>query len=235
MKRATFSTLFLTALILTSGFCQGQSVAKETRDVRNFTKVSFGVAGNLYINLGPEYRVVMEGNRRTLDEIKTEVSGGRLIIRRDNWRFSTNDERVTINITMPEIEGLSVSGSGKAEIVDFVKSDDLNLSVSGSGKLLTRKIEIDDLNCGISGSGDIILSESGTVDRATISISGSGGFQGEPVEIDHLKVSVSGSGNCYCKVGDSLDASISGSGNVTYLGNPRLNARVSGSGRVRSK
>ncbi|HUV00773.1 MAG TPA: head GIN domain-containing protein [Bacteroidales bacterium] len=235
MKKVILSAAFLIALILTTGISYGQSVVKETRDVRNFTKVSFGVSGNLYIKLGSEFRVEIEGDRRVLNEIATEVSGGRLIIKQENWRFNFKDERVTINITMPEIEGLSVSGSGRAEIMDAVNSDDLNLSVSGSGKLITRGMEVDDLSCGISGSGDILLEGNGKVDRATIAISGSGGFQGESIEIDHLKISISGSGNCYCKVGDSLDASISGSGNVTYLGDPRVNARVSGSGHVRSK
>ena len=37
---------------------------------------------------------------------------------------------------MPELNGLGVSGSGKAEIKDAVKTDDLNLSVSGSGKII---------------------------------------------------------------------------------------------------
>jgi len=235
MKKVILSAAFLIALILTTGISYGQSVVKETRDVRNFTKVSFGVSGNLYIKLGSEFRVEIEGDRRVLNEIATEVSGGRLIIKQENWRFNFKDERVTINITMPEIEGLSVSGSGRAEIMDAVNSDDLNLSVSGSGKLITRAMEVDDLSCRISGSGDILLEGNGTIDRATIAISGSGGFQGESIEIDHLKISISGSGNCYCKVGDSLDASISGSGNVTYLGDPRVNARVSGSGHVRSK
>lgn len=235
MKKVILSAAFLIALILTTGISYGQSVVKETRDVRNFTKVSFGVSGNLYIKLGSEFRVEIEGDRRVLNEIATEVSGGRLIIKQENWRFNFKDERVTINITMPEIEGLSVSGSGRAEIMDAVNSDDLNLSVSGSGKLITRGMEVDDLSCRISGSGDILLEGNGTIDRATIAISGSGGFQGESIEIDHLKISISGSGNCYCKVGDSLDASISGSGNVTYLGDPRVNARVSGSGHVRSK
>ena len=230
-----FSAAFLITVILTAGFSYGQSVVKETRNVKDFTKVSFGVPGNLIIKLGPEFQVVIEGDKRVLNEIVTEVSGGRLVIKHENWRFSFNDERITVNITMPEIEGLSVSGSGKAEIMDVVKSDDLNLSVSGSGKLLTAGLEVDDLNCGISGSGDIVLGASGTVDRADISISGSGGFSGEKTEIDRLEISVSGSGNCNCNVTESLNASISGSGNITYLGNPRVNARVSGSGHVRSR
>jgi len=234
MKKSIYSAVFLIIMILATGFVSGQS--KEIRDVRGFTKVSFGVAGELFIKIGPEYHLVIEGDKRILDEIETVVSGDRLTIRKDNWRFSfNNDERVTVNLTMPEIEGLGVSGSGKAQIMDLVKADQLSLSVSGSGKLMTADLNVDDLNCGISGSGDIILGSGGSIDSGDISISGSGGFSGEEIEIDHLQVSISGSGNCQCRAGDSLEAHVSGSGNVTYIGNPKVDARVSGSGHVRSR
>ncbi len=51
----------------------------------------------------------------------------------ENWRFNFN-EKVNAYVTLPELTGLSVSGSGKAEILDPIKdADDLSLNVSGSG------------------------------------------------------------------------------------------------------
>ena len=234
MKKVIFWTTLIAIMIFASGTTSGQT--KETRDVRGFTKISFGVSGNLNIKIGPQFRLEIEGDRRVLDETITQVSGDRLVIKRENWRLLfNNDQRVTVNITMPEIEGLQVSGSGRAEIIDDLQADGLSLSVSGSGKLYTSKVDADELDCSISGSGDIILGSSGSVDNGEISISGSGSFSGENVGIDHLNVHISGSGSCSCKVGDSLEARISGSGNVYYSGNPKIDARVSGSGHVRTK
>lgn len=229
MKR--FAALFVITIIL-SGFAAGQK--KETRNHRGFDRVGFGIPGNLIIKLGPEFSVVLEGDQDDLEEIITEVSGDKLIIKQESWRYRF-EEKVSVTITMPGITGLSVSGSGNAEIVDDIKdADDLDLSVSGSGKIITAGIVVDEFQCGISGSGDVIIGSAGEADRGEISISGSGGYRGENFEIDHLAVRVSGSGSCYCKAGDSLKASISGSGNVTYNGDPRIDARVSGSGKVRS-
>lgn len=228
--------IFISAIILifaSAGTVKAQSDTKETREVKGFTKVSFGVSGNLYINFGPEFKVVLEGDRKYLDEIITEVSGTRLVIKKENWRFHF-DEKVTVYVTMPEIEGLGVSGSGKAEIKDAVKSDELNLSVSGSGKLYANEISVSNLDCSISGSGDIILGN-GTASKTGISVSGSGNFTGESVKINAADIHISGSGNCTCNVTESLIASVSGSGNVTYEGNPRVDAHVSGSGKVRSR
>ncbi len=234
MKKMVFPALIFLALITFAGTVSGQT--SETRQVKDFTKVSFGVPGDLIINFGPEYKLVMEGPERVLQETQTEVNGDRLVIKRDDWKLRFSEEKITIHLTMPELRGLGVSGSGKAEVAEAVKdADDLNLSVSGSGKIVTGDINADRLSCSISGSGDIKLGAGGSIDNGEISISGSGTYNGESVEIDHLTVSVSGSGDCYCKAGDTLEARVSGSGNVSYTGNPKIDARVSGSGHVRSR
>lgn len=230
-KLASF--LFVMSLVIVLAY--GQSANKETRNVKGFTKINFGIAGDLKIKIGPEFSVVLEGDKNDLEEIVTEVSGDKLLIKQENWRFNF-DNKVSIYITLPNLNGLGVSGSGKAEILDAIKdADNLSLSVSGSGKILTAGLVADNLDCGISGSGDIIIGSEGNADKGEISISGSGSYTGESFTIDHLDISVSGSGSCLCKVGDSLNARISGSGNVTYIGNPKIDARVSGSGHVRSR
>jgi Putative auto-transporter adhesin, head GIN domain len=235
MKRGIILSAFILAISVPSGFAMEQSSVKETREVKDFTKVSFGVAGNLYINIGPEFKVVLEGDKKDLEEIITDVSGGRLVIKKDNnWRFNFND-KVTVYITMPELKGLGVSGSGKAEIKDAVKAEDLDLSVSGSGKIFTTDLMVSKLGCSISGSGDIVPGGSGTASKADISISGSGNYEGGALKIESAEIHISGSGNCSCNVIESLRASVSGSGNVTYEGNPKVDAHVSGSGKVRSK
>lgn len=220
-------------LSLFFGVTTAQS-SKETRNLKGFTKINFGIAGNLQIKIGTEFSVVLEGIKGDIDEVLTEVSNDKLLIRQESWRFNFK-EKVNVYLTMPEIEALSVSGSGKAEILDPVNgADNLTLNVSGSGRLITTDLEADSFNSNISGSGSISVGGSGMADRGEIVISGSGNYSGGSFEIDHLNVVVSGSGSCYCKAGDSLDATISGSGNVTYAGDPKIDARTSGSGHVRA-
>ncbi len=236
MKKAVYLSLFIMTLVVASSFANKLSDEKETRDLSGFTKISFGTSGYLYITFGSEYKVVLEGDGSYLDEIVTEVRGDRLVIRNrhNNWNFRMN-QKVTVYITMPELEGLGVSGSGKAEIRDVVKGSDLDLGVSGSGRIITSDLNVSRLDCGISGSGNINLQGGGNIDNADISISGSGGFTGENAKIDMADISISGSGNCSCNVTGSLKAGVSGSGDITYTGNPKIDARVSGSGKVRSR
>jgi hypothetical protein len=237
MKRVIFLSALILAVTVSAGFAGNQSDVKETRNVSGFTKVSFGVAGNLYINIGSEFKVVLEGEKKYIDDIITDVSGGKLVIKNENWKMNNwrMNEKVNVYITMPELTGLGVSGSGKAEVKDAIKTSDLGLNVSGSGKIYISDITVSNLSCGISGSGDIILSGSGSCSKADISISGSGNYDGAPLKIGTAEIHISGSGNCSCNVTESLRASVSGSGNVTYEGNPKIDAHVSGSGKVRSR
>jgi hypothetical protein len=234
MRSRLFLSAFLVAFFMTTGFSYGQTANKETRNLSGFDKVNFGISGDLFINIGTEFKVVLEGDKSSLEDIKTEVSGSRLLIRQEDWH-SHNHEKVTVYITMPELAGLGVSGSGKAEIKDALKSDELDFSVSGSGRILTADLVADKLDVGISGSGDVIIGGNGEAASADVSISGSGNYSGELVKIKNAEFSISGSGSAKCYVTENLEAHVSGSGNITYSGNPKIDARVSGSGRVRSK
>ncbi|MFH0842068.1 MAG: head GIN domain-containing protein [Bacteroidota bacterium] len=228
MKKALV-LIIVTGLIY--GLAAGQTV-KETRDLKGFTSVGFGVPGNLYIKIGPQFSVELEGSSGDLREVETVITGERLQIKHDNWRFDFR-EKVNVYVTMPELEGLGVSGSGRADIQSTVKTEDLDLSVSGSGNIYTADLEVENLECSISGSGNMKLGGGSAADTE-VSISGSGSFYGDLTKCETMEVHVSGSGNCTCNVTESLEASVSGSGNVTYSGNPRVDARVSGSGRVRT-
>lgn len=200
--------------------------------MKGFSSIGFGISGNLYVKIGQDFSVVLEGDEDDVRDIETRIVGDRLRISQDNWFFNQRG-KVNVYITMPELDGLGVSGSGKAEVLDAIKAEDLGFSVSGSGNIMTAGLTVEDLECSISGSGNIRLDDGSVVD-AEVSISGSGNFYGEDVRMETMEIGVSGSGSCRCYVTESLEARVSGSGNVTYYGNPRIDARVSGSGRVRS-
>lgn len=213
---------------------QAQSPYTEIRDVSGFTGVGFAVAGEVIISLGDKYSVVLEGDRDYIREIETKVYGNELRIKRDKW-FDTGNRKVVVRITMPDLKGISVSGSGRITVNDPLRGGDLDIGISGSGKALLRDVALRDVDCSISGSGSLNIAGDGTIDRLGIHISGSGGYVGEDTKVETLEAAISGSGSCDCYVTGRLKASISGSGNIRYSGNPKIDASVSGSGKVRSK
>ena len=213
---------------------KAQDPYTERRDVSGFSEVGFGVAGEVIISLGSQYSVVLEGDRDYIREIETKVYGDELRIKRDKW-FDTGNRKVVVRITMPELRGVGVSGSGKVTVNDPLRGGDLDISISGSGKALLRDVALNEVECSISGSGSLNIAGEGTVENLDINISGSGDYVGEATRVKTLEAQISGSGSCDCFVTGMIKASISGSGNISYSGNPKIDASVSGSGKVRMK
>jgi hypothetical protein len=231
MKR----TIALAALVLLIvSAAQAQTAYTETRNVTGFDEIGFAVSGELYITIGEGYKVVLEGDKDYITEIETKVSGDRLDIKREKW-YDTGNKKVTVRVTMPSLDGISVSGSGKVYVTNPLKGDELDIAVSGSGTINLTDVDIRDVECSISGSGNLLIAGSGSVGNLEINISGSGDYKGESASIGTLEARISGSGSCDCVVRDMLRASISGSGSIYYSGNPKIDAAISGSGKVRTK
>lgn len=231
MKK-NFASAFI--LILFAQVSLAQTTQSEKRDLRGFSKVAFALSGDVFISLGNTFSVELEGDRDYLSEVKTEIVGDELRIRRDKW-FDSGNKRVTVRITMPALDGISVSGSGRVTVNDPLRGDELDVAISGSGRALLRDVALGEVECSISGSGSLNIDGNGTIRELGLSISGSGGYQGETTGINVLEARISGSGSCNCNVKEMLRASISGSGNILYSGNPKIDASVSGSGKVRMR
>lgn len=229
----TFLTM-KTLLSLVLSFCLCISVfaqQTETRTVKSFTKLSIAVPAEVHLSKGP-FKVTLDGD--DLSEIETYVKGGELVIKHkntSNWSFFSSDaDDIVIYITMPELEGISMSGSGKLESKDQFSSKSMKLRVSGSGSLQVN-VATGQLEAHVSGSGKI--ETAGTAQNFIAHISGSGKVKAEELRAQVVDVHISGSGSCYVHADNELEAHISGSGNVYYTGNPtNVNARTSGSGKI---
>lgn len=209
---------------------------KETRNVGNFTKISFQVPGKLYLRQGSPQKVEIEGKKDILKEIETDVDGNKLVIGKEgnwmNWKWNDGDE-VNVYITVKDIEGLSVSGSGDLIGETKIIARDLDLNVSGSGSL---KIETDasgDVEADVSGSGHLMVK--GKCRGFESDVSGSGKVDLTMNISEEADLGISGSGKIEASgTANAVKTSISGSGKVLAadLETNRCNVRISGSGDV---
>ena len=225
---------FLFLMIFAAQASFAQTTYTEKRQLSGFDEVSFALSGEVLINLGKEYSVELEGDRDYIREVITKVNGDELIIRRDKW-FDSGNKKLIVRITMPNLDGISISGSGRLTVNDPLRGDELDVAISGSGKALLRDVSLREVECDISGSGSLNLTGNGTIRKLEISISGSGDYLGDGTRIGVMDARISGSGSCDCHVTEMLRASISGSGNIRYSGDPKIDATVTGSGKVRMK
>jgi len=227
MKNSILKSAFTLLAILCAGFAFSQN--KAERDVSEFTGISLGIHADLYLSQGSPQKLTIQASEDELARIETTVKDGNLRIKCDGYNARFKDVRIWI--TVGEIESLNVSGSGTIVADEPVKSEELELKVSGSGNIKIKELQGGEVEASISGSGNIHLV--GTADEMGVSISGSGSMSGGGLKVGECDVRISGSGKCEVDATDELNAAISGSGKVTYYSNPQVDAAVSGSGRVR--
>jgi len=208
-------------------------VITQTREATNFTKVNLNIAGDVSITKANNFTVKVEGESNILELLKTEVINDMLVIEFDEWGIR-NFKSLKIYITMPALNGVHVSGSGKIESSSAFSAVDFDMSLSGSGDIVLKSLDVNNVDARISGSGNIHLENNTPADYFDMKISGSGDLHAQNFQTKNFAGFISGSGNCRVNVSETLEAKISGSGDIHYTGNPEVNASVSGSGKVRA-
>ena len=240
MVMQTKITLLIAGLLVSFGLSANPYASsrsddkKVTREVSPFTEISLSVAADLYFTQGDEFKLVLEGDDDELEKIETTVQGDVLKIKHNKPFSFGRTKRIKVYVTMKDVEGLTVSGSGKIEAQTAIRAEDLDLSLSGSGDIIIDNLEATHVEAGISGSGDIRLAGNTTLNSLECDITGSGDIDTEGLKAAKANIDISGSGSCRVHVTGKLDADITGSGKVRYRGNPLVNADISGSGRVES-
>ena len=209
------------------------AVLTKTLNLSDFNKIQLSISGNVTITQGTTQSVDVIGQTNIIDGLNTNVTNNTWNIGfNGNCGYSYND--LTINITVPNIHQVKISGSGNVTINDFTNQSELALNISGSGYISLNNFEgITDLSTVISGSGNVTANKDiSTLTSSTINISGSGKYKGYVLSSDTGSVRVSGSGLVEITVNNTLDATVSGSGNLYYKGTPTVTQNITGSGQL---
>ena len=203
------AVVLLAACSITKG--SGQ-VTTETRQVAGFTKVELSGTGELTIEKTGTESLTISAEDNILPLLTSEVSGDTLVLGTKPNAEIVPSKPITYSLTVKDLTGLSVSGSGNVRASDLT-TDSLSSKISGSGT----------------------ITASGTVGAQDLDISGSGGYRAEQLTSRSVKARISGSGNASVLVSDTLDVTISGSGTLTYSGDPNVTQEISGSGKLIKK
>lgn len=204
---------------------------RTTLDLDKFTGLGLSLSADVYLRQGNQQSVEIEARESVIENITKDVSN-------QYWKIGfkksmRNYDKITIWVTVPTIDKLSVSGSGDISGENaFDGLDELKMNVSGSGNI-QFEAEADEANCVVTGSGNIELR--GSADDQKISITGSGDVESNNFKVKECVVRITGSGDCEVNVSERLEVYITGSGDVTYKGDPSVRSRITGSGDVRAR
>ncbi|OHD27970.1 MAG: hypothetical protein A2V99_08535 [Spirochaetes bacterium RBG_16_67_19] len=205
----------------------------EVRELSKFHSVDLRSLGRVVLASGPEQKVEVEAEEDLQSRVRTEVQGGVLMIGLRWWLGALlrvpELADVVVRVTVPELREIRLSGAGQVRSEGPLRVGDLDLRLSGAGRLLLE-LTAERVLARLSGAGAVDLS--GTAGELEIRLSGAGAVQAERLETRRVRIRASGAGECRVQASETLEAEVSGAGSVRYRGNPRIDSRITGVGRL---
>lgn len=198
----------------------------QTFDLPEIEGIDLCIAADVNLTYGETQEITVTAQQNVMDNLAKDISGNIWNIRFDECMRKY--EGLTIDITLPSLRKVEVSGSGDVKTTNlFPEQGDLDLDISGSGNI-DLEIEADRIVSKISGSGDLELD--GIANSQEFRVSGSGSLRSYDMPTNDIEIRISGSGTARVLSEETLDVKISGSGDVYYKGSPAINVDISGSG-----
>jgi hypothetical protein len=207
------------------------TVCKEI-PVSAYSEIQLGTPGEVIYRQMPGESpfLQIEVDENILPLLTVTVEKNCLKIRHERG-INIHPSRLIIHTHSAELSKLQNSGSGKIHLTGEVEVENMEISISGLGDIVTDQIHCSALRLSISGLGNVHLTGSG--EKASFSISGLGNIHAYEYCAEELTSSVSGLGNVDAHAGKTLNANISGLGNINYKGHPDVvNCKRSGLGSI---
>jgi hypothetical protein len=177
----------------------------------------------------PYLQITVDENILPLLEI--EATGNRLKIKCED-NVNIRPSQLTVHTNSSHLNKVEVTGSGKVYLKGKIESNDMNIRITGSGKVVSDDLSCEKTHLSVTGSGNIELEGSG--DEVSCKITGSGDIDVSAYPARNVDCLVTGSGDVVTYVKDKLNAKVTGSGDIRYKGNPQeTTIRVTGSGDIK--
>ncbi|MBX3560651.1 MAG: DUF2807 domain-containing protein [Sphingomonas sp.] len=199
-------------------------------EVGEFRSVTLFGPHDVNVAVGGAVSVRAEGDTAVLDGLDIRVEDGVLRVgTQRSWSWRGPGGRATIHVTVPALEGASVTGSGDLT-VDRAEAERFAASVTGSGDLDIGALRARQADFSITGSGGIDVD--GGAEETEISIAGSGDADLGGFETRRARVRIMGSGDISLRATESVSGSVMGSGDVNVRGGASCSVSRMGSGSV---
>jgi len=208
--------------------------ANITPSLSSFNAIKLGgaITANVHMKTGAATSVTISGYENIVKHIKAEVNNNELYIYTDlDGDWSIVDRDFTVEITMPELVRMKMSGAADANVHGCVAGTALAITVSGAGNVRMDSLLVDNFVVNISGAGDLQV-KGGAAKHAHYEIDGAGDVKAFALQTDETEASISGAGDGHVTALHKLSASTPGPGSIRYKGHPVLTQAISGAGSI---
>jgi len=121
------------------------------RTIEGFNGISLVGVGNINIYNGENFKIVIKTDSNLQDRVLTTVNENILQISQEPGNFNATE--LTINIFMPDLKSIALSGAGNIRIIAG-SATDLQISLSGAGNINAQDFQVQNITINHSGVGN---------------------------------------------------------------------------------
>jgi hypothetical protein len=190
----------------------------QVRNVSGYNEISVSGGIDLYLSADDKETVVVSANdNRYRDRIITRVVNNRLEIYFDNKGYVRwpDNMKMKAYVSFRALQKLKASGSSDVFVNGIIKSDKLELNLSGSSDF-KGAVQVNDMVLNQSGSSDSRIS--GTAGSIKIDVSGASDVKAYEMVVDDCELEASGASDIQITVNKTLSARASGASDINYKG-----------------
>jgi hypothetical protein len=206
------------------------NIVTEEMDFADFTAVEAASAFVVDITRSDSFGATIRVDENIMDLVDVSKAGDTLRIRLKP-RASVADATMEASVTMPEIDGLKLSGASRVSLSGFSSTERMNVELSGASTL-DGDLEAGSVDLEVSGASRVALE--GSAAELTIEGSGASTLDLEDFAVDTAEVDLSGASEATVNVAERIDpVDVSGASRLRYVGDPALgDVTTSGGGTV---
>ncbi|MFZ1808590.1 MAG: PspC domain-containing protein [Cyclobacteriaceae bacterium] len=208
--------------------CEGSSSPskiKSNSDLTDFESVELSGLFDVSIERGDNYSVEVVGSSSQKEHYTLYTANKTLVIDYDNehktffWENSLfEDDKITINITMPHLRDLEAKGAGKLKFRNF-KESDVEIKLTGA-VIADGRLDVSTLDIDITGASFLDLEGRGTFMEAKIT--GASGLRAYQYEVDRAIIDANGASSAKVNVNESLEINQGFASNVSHRGDAKV-------------
>jgi phage shock protein PspC (stress-responsive transcriptional regulator) len=204
----------------------------ESIEGEDFDRIVVEGSFDLNIEQGDRIRVKHAGSRSYFERVKMTVKGETLRIKMDKdfWSWGNRDRRSgTVDITLPELQSLELSGSSKANVKGF-EEEEFEVEIAGA---CDARIDgdYDVLDIELAGNNSVILV--GSADVLNAEIAGSSKMRASRLETNVANIDIAGWCKAEVNVRDVLNVDAAGACEIRYKGDPDIQSDVAGASSIK--
>jgi hypothetical protein len=212
----------------------------EEMKFSDFTTVEVGWAFRVIITQSSTYSVIITADETLFDDIQVTKTGDTLkvglksdLLTGLRSRSLLSKER-RVEITMPNLYELDMSGATRGVVKGFSSSHQFVLDLSGASSLEMVDMSVGDVKINLSGASR--LNAKGVAKDLLMTASGASRSDLADFPVHGADVNLSGASETTVNLVGVLDANVSGASHLKYLGEPTLGTiKTSGAANVSKK